>query len=76
MATVKILDKREVPSADPQRIGKFDALITYQADTFRTYIITIPDEALGGPDEDQVVTAAIKADLAMREVWSSKEITV
>lgn len=76
MSTVTIIDKREVPSVDPARVGKYDAMITYSVDTFRTYLITLPDEKLGGPDEEQVVSAAIKADLAERERWAERKIEV
>lgn len=76
MASVTIVDKREIPSADPARVGKMDAMITYSVDTFRTYLITLPNEQLGGPDEEQVVSAAIKADLAERERWVERKIEV
>jgi len=74
MATIKILDKREIPSAEPDRVGKFDAMITYQVDTFRTYLITVPQEELTPEAEDEVVKAAIRADLAERERWAGKEL--
>lgn len=76
MATVKIVDKREIPSSDAGRVGKYDALITYQIDAFRTYLITIPNEDLGGPDEDEVIKAAIKTDMAEHERWVGKEIEI
>jgi len=76
VATVTIIDKREIPSADPARVGRMDAMITYSVDTFRTYLITMPDELLGGPDEDDVVREAIKVDLAERERWAERKIEV
>jgi len=76
MATIKILDKREIPSADPARVGKFDALITYQVDTFRTYLITVPQEELTPEAEDEVIKAAIRKDLAERERWAGKELEI
>jgi len=76
MTTVTILDKREIPSPEPGRVGKLDAYITYQLDPFRTYFVTIPNERLGGPDEDQIITAAIKADLAERERFAGKTLEV
>ena len=76
MAAVKILDKREIPSADPARVGKFDAMITYQVDTFRTYLITVPNEELTPETEDEVIKAAIRADMAERERWASKELEI
>lgn len=76
MTTVTIVDKREIPSADPARVGKMDAMITYSIDTFRTYLITMPNELLGGPDEEAVVSKAIKTDLAERERWVERKIEV
>lgn len=76
MTTITIVDKREVPSASPARVGKMDAMITYSVDTFRTYLITLPDEQLGGPDEEDVVRKAIQADLAERERWAERKIEV
>ena len=76
MPKVTIIDKREIPSPDAARIGKLDAYITYSVDAFRTYFVTVPDEALGGPDEDKVIADAIKKDLAMRERFSGKELEV
>ena len=74
--TVKILDKREIPSAAPDRVGKMDSMITYQIDTFRTYLITVPAEELTLEKEDQVIKAAIRADMAERERWASKELQI
>ncbi len=74
MAKVKIIDKREIPSADPQRVGKMDAMVTYQLDTFRTYLITVPNESLTPETEDEVIKAAIRTDMVERERWAGKEL--
>lgn len=76
MAKVTILDKREIPSAEPARVGRMDAMITYQLDTFRTYLITIPNEQLQGADAEKVIADAIREDLAEREKWANREIEV
>lgn len=76
MTTVTIIDKREIPSPDPARIGKLDAYITYQLDPMRTYFVTIPDEKLGTPDEDRIISEAIKKDLAARERFAGKTLEV
>ena len=76
MPEVTILDKREIPSAEPGRVGRMDALITYQLDTFRTYLITLPNEKLGGPDEEEVIRVAIAADLQERERWRDRKIQI
>lgn len=76
MTTVTIVDKREIPSASPARVGKMDAMITYSVDTYRTYLITLPDEQLGGSDEEDVIREAIRTDLAERERWVERKIEV
>ena len=67
---IKIVDKREIPSAEPARAGKMDVMITYQIDTFRTYIIIIPEEQF---TEDEL-KKRIKADMEERQKWAGKEI--
>lgn len=76
MATVTIIDKREIPSPDPARLGKLDAYITYRTDPLNTYFVTIPDEDIGGDDEDQIIAEAIRVDLAARERFAGKVIEV
>ena len=44
MVDAKIIDVRDIPSGEAERIGKMDTMITYQFDAFRTYIITLPKE--------------------------------
>lgn len=74
MTTVTIIDKIEIPSANPARVGKMDAMITYAVDTYRRYLITVPNEQLGGPDEEDVIRAAIKVDLVERDRWAERKI--
>jgi len=70
--TVKILDVRDFPSTDPTRIGKFDVIVTYQLDAFRTYLITIPKEQFN----EESLKAAIRKELTEKEKWMGKEIKI
>jgi hypothetical protein len=70
--TVKILDKRDFPSSDPKRIGKFDTVVTYQIDAFHTYLVTIPKETFN----DQTLAEAIKKDIEERNKWVGKELKI
>ena len=70
---IKIIDKREVPSVDPGRIGKFTAIITYKIDEFRTYMAKMPDEDAGDPAK---VKAAIKKDMAARAKIIGQEMEI
>jgi hypothetical protein len=70
--TVKILDKRDFPSSDPKRIGKFDTVVTYQIDAFHTYLITLPKETFS----DSALAEAIKKDIEERNKWVGKELKI
>lgn len=76
MPVVKIIDKREIPSAEPSRVGAMDSMITYQLDTFRTYLIVVPAESLTPENEDEVITEAIRKDMVERERWAGKELEI
>lgn len=69
---IKILDTRDYPSTTPERAGKFDMVITYQVDAFRTYIITMPKEEFN----ETALKARIAADLKERDKWRNKEIEI
>lgn len=71
--TVKIIDKREVPSVDPGRIGKFTAIITYKIDEFRTYMAKMPDE---DADDPAKVKKAIRKDMSERARIIGQEMEV
>lgn len=52
----------DVPAQEPTRLGKMDALITYQTDPLHSYTIRLPAENLS----KDLVMAAIRADYAKR----------
>ncbi len=39
-----IIDVRTLPTADPLRAGKLDAIVVYQTDPMHTYTVTVPKE--------------------------------
>ncbi|MCD6590262.1 hypothetical protein J7K74_03725 [Candidatus Woesearchaeota archaeon] len=43
---VEIVDVRIIPSADPRRLGKFDAIITIRLPNGAMHILRIPEECL------------------------------
>ena len=74
----KIVDLTVIPSAEPQRIGKKDAIVTYQDEALRVRVLTVPYENIEGKSEDEVlavITAAIKAQEAERAKFIGREIT-
>lgn len=64
-----IFDVRKVPSAEPERVGKYDQLVMYELDPMRRYIVRIPEEDF---TEDKMIEA-IKADMAERAQYTGKE---
>lgn len=65
----KLFDVREVPSAEPERVGKYDKLVMYELDPMRRYIVKIPAEEFS----EEKMLAAIKADMADRAQYIGKE---
>jgi hypothetical protein len=75
----KIVDLTVIPSAEPGRIGKKDAIITYQDEAMRVRVLTIPNESIEGKSEEEVITIianAIKAQEAERARYIGREITL
>lgn len=72
MPAIKILDLREIPSADPKRIGKMDKVVSYQIDGKTTDLIVLPAETF---TEDRL-KAEIKAKSEERAKWVGKEFSM
>jgi len=70
--TFKIFDVRRVPSAEPDRIGKYDQLVMYELDPMRRYIIRVPEEEFS----EERMKLAVKEDIAQREQYTGKEYTI
>ena len=76
---IKIVDMFEIPSAEPNRLGKYDVIITYQDEAMRARTITIPREELEGKSSEErlrVIANAIKAKEQERLAIVGKEILV
>ena len=76
---VRILDRTQIPSPEPGRIGKYDEIITYQDQAMRTYVLSIPAEELEALSEDEqlrVITERVRAQIAERTRWAGREITL
>ena len=71
-AKARILDRRSLPSMNPDRRGKTDVVILYQVDTLGQYSIVIPEE-LASPDR---VQAAIRDEVKKRNELRSQEFEV
>ena len=65
----KVFDKRDVPSGEPERVGKYDTLVMYELDPMRRYIIRIPAEEF---TEDRMIQA-VKEDIEERAKFAGKE---
>jgi len=69
---VTIVDIRDVPAIDPERVGKTDVLVTWQIDPARTYRVRIPKEEF---DEERL-KAEIRKELKAKLPWIGKRIVV
>lgn len=69
---VKIMERTEVLSADPGRLGKYDIWITYQVDAVRTDMVIIPKEQV----TEAKILEAIKAKEAERAKLVGKTFTI
>jgi len=68
----KVFDVRKVPSAEPERVGKYDQLIMYELDPMRRYIVRVPEDEF---TEDRMIRA-VKEDIAEREQYTGKEYEI
>lgn len=76
---VKIVDMIVMPSAEPTRLGKKDAVVTYQDEVMRVRVVTIPYEELAGKTEEEQlrkITEVIKAQEAERTRFIGKELAL
>jgi len=76
---IRIIDQAIIPATEAGRIGKKDVIITYQDETLRTRIVTIPYEKLEGKsDEEQfaIIQEAIKKAETERRKFIGREFTI
>lgn len=59
---VSILAMVDVPSDQPDRAGKVDALITYRYGPYQSGLVRVPKEGL----DESKTKAAIKSDIAKK----------
>ena len=68
----QVLEIRRVPSPDPRRYGRDDAIIWYQIEGHEPRSIRLAAEDL----DDAKVAQAIKADQGERETWLKKRLSI
>lgn len=76
---VKIIDVIVMPSAEPTRLGKKDAVVTYQDEVMRVRVVTIPYEELAGKTEEEQlkkIAEVIRAQEAERTRFIGRELTL
>ena len=77
--SVKIVDMFEIPSGQPERLGKYDVIVTYQDEAMRTRTVTIPREELEGKSDAEklaTITRAIRAKEAERSAVVGKSVEI
>ena len=76
---LKIIDVTKIPSAESGRVGKYDAVVTYQDEAGRVRVVTVPWEELEGksPDEAlEVIARVIRSNESFRKSLIGREVTV
>ena len=68
----KVFDTRRVPSAEPERVGKYDTLVMYELDPMRRYIVRIPEEEF---TEERMIRA-VKEDIEERAKYTGREYEI
>ena len=64
-AKFTVLDVRDLPSPNPERIGKWDKLVVYELDPTHRYTLRVPAESF----DKEALVAAVKADIQERSLW-------
>ena len=63
-----VIDVRDLPAADPARMGKWDKIVVYEIDPEHRYSVAVPKETFS----DDTLRAAVKADMEGRTKWVGK----
>jgi len=71
-AKARILDRRSLPSMDPERRGKTDVVILYQVDTLGQYSLVMPEEDA----TSERVQEAIRSEVRKRNDLRSEEFEI
>jgi hypothetical protein len=77
--TFKIIDLAKIPSAEAERAGKYDLVVTYQDTAGRVRIVTIPYEEFGGKtaeEQEAVIRKYIKTQEEERLRFVGREIKI
>jgi hypothetical protein len=72
MPEVKVIDVRRVPSVNPQRIGKFDRLVTFTPGPGQTHLIILADETFS----EATLKEAMRKELETTGQFVGKTITL
>ena len=63
-----VLDFREMPSADPARMGQYDCLVTWELAPGVRGVVRIPKEEY----DEKALVAAVKAQMEERGKWVNR----
>lgn len=63
-----VIDVRDLPSADPARMGKWDKIVVYEVDPEHRYSVAAPAETFS----EETLRTAVKADMQGRAKWVGK----
>lgn len=70
--TVRIIDVRDIPSREPDRVGKLDRVVTYSVGPERIHATKLPVEDF----TEEKLKARIRAEIAERGDWLWRELEI
>lgn len=76
---VEIVDVMKIPSAKPDRAGKFDYVFTVRLPNGRIQFLTVPEEEINLKDEEltkKVISSYLKEQLGEMLKWVGKKLKI
>lgn len=70
--TVKIVERKKLPSVDPKRLGKYDLIFVVELAPGDMIFVRVPDEEF----TEEKLQDAIREQIKERGEWAGKELQV
>jgi len=70
--TVKIVERKKLPSVDPQRLGRYDLIFVVELTPGDVIFVRVSEEDF----TEEKLLAAIRDQVKERGEWAGKELTL
>lgn len=70
--TVKIVERKKLPSVDPQRLGRYDLIFVVEVAPGDVIFVRVPDDDF----TEEKLQDAIRAQIKERGEWAGKELNI